>query len=315
MRQSVITYVEAIRYGRLGDQYFAAVYSGTVDQITSFQNVIPLREEQVYNGTLTSLVSLIEEDALRNRSDSSRQNIMWWVDISCSERSVSLTREVSSVFGLSEESEAIMLSSNLRSRDKSRFSTGLCCRQGKLVESMTLSVETMWLKRRPVVDMYPSHLHAMKGFFLAPMKWVYEYIIPRISILHSYDCSEDNERARVLLMAESYARNLCRKHYNPMPTGHEDLILNHQEDYLLSASDMRKRGYPKYTHDLVALHLVKYVADAKANCVLSFRAFDDYGEGVVELMNCSVASQFDPPQRAHMGILGRLCSGIRAKVH
>ena len=76
-RQSVLSYVEAVRYGRLGDQYFVSIYTGTIDNISTFQSVIPRRDPMEYSGTLSGLADMISEDAKRNGSDSARQNIMW----------------------------------------------------------------------------------------------------------------------------------------------------------------------------------------------------------------------------------------------
>lgn len=101
-RQSVLTHVEAIRYGRLADKYFVSIYTGTVDHINTFQSVVPPRSVQDYSGTLNSLIDMIADDTERNASESSRQNVMWWMDIVCSKRGVSLARELCSVFGLSE---------------------------------------------------------------------------------------------------------------------------------------------------------------------------------------------------------------------
>lgn len=78
-RQTVLSYVEAVRYGRLGEQYFVSIYTGTVDNINTFQSLIPKCEPQDYKGNLASLVDMVEADAVRNGNEASRQNIMWYM--------------------------------------------------------------------------------------------------------------------------------------------------------------------------------------------------------------------------------------------
>ena len=62
--------------------------------------------------------------------------------------------------------------------------TGLGTRQGAMVHSMGIAIETMWLEHRPVVDMYPPY--ADSCWYAGPLRWLHEYITPRLSALYRY---------------------------------------------------------------------------------------------------------------------------------
>lgn len=212
----------------------------------------------------------------------------------------------------------MFLNSNLTNHDNSRFATGLGTRQGTMVHSMAMSIETMWLKRRPVVDMYPLYLSSMTSCLMTPVRKLYEYIIPRLSILLSYKHRKDFERGNALLTAEYKARQFCPRYYEALPTGFENFTYKNRQDFLLGTNDIHCRGSPRYEHDVVVFELIKYNAIGKANCLLSFRKFDDsgecYGNSTPKDNDNSRRHTLDPRLRTHRGALGRLFASNRAKV-
>lgn len=129
----------------------------------------------------------------------------------------------------------------------------------------------MWLKNRPVVDMYSRQ-------WSGPLRPLHEYLTPRLSLLYSYKNSADHERSNALLAAEGLAREMSPQFYRPLPTGHEGGPLTNKQDFLLCAQDIKARGAPRYENDVVVFKLLRYGDIGRANCILSFRAFDDYGE-------------------------------------
>lgn len=106
---------------------------------------------------------------------------------------------------------------------------------------MALCVETMWLKNRPVVDMYPPIVHKLSKKSI--VRSMYEYIVPRLSIIFSYKKRPDYEREVVLMASESAAKSICSKYYEPMPVGDDTTIAAQAAcDFLLSNSDIRDRS-------------------------------------------------------------------------
>lgn len=53
------TFFEAIRYGRCGDDYLVTVYSGSVENVDTFQSLVPRMQPQRFTGRLF-LLSLVD---------------------------------------------------------------------------------------------------------------------------------------------------------------------------------------------------------------------------------------------------------------
>ena len=206
-------YFEAVRYGRIGEEYVATVYSGTsIDSIDSFQSIIPRMAPQRYTGNLETIVKLIAKDACDNSDPARKQKVMWWVDIACSERNISLIRRIKATFGLPEETEPFFLANNLTSHDRSRFMTGIGSFEGEAVHSASLGVQTMWLSNRPIVELNSVVPDSCCGLWGHAM----EYINSRLSIMYHLSTRPDREREQTLSYAEGVASvsvNSCTSFY------------------------------------------------------------------------------------------------------
>jgi hypothetical protein len=105
------------------------------------------------------------------------------------------------------------------------------------------------------------------------------------------------------------------KYYDPQPVEFD--LPTGKFDFLLSSGDIKKRGDPKFKFDAAVLNLIKF--DGSPNCLLTFRKFDDYGEeqeisqygGLYTKKHYADQS---PKDRSHAGVLGRLFTGLRAKL-
>ena len=112
---------------------------------------------------------------------------------------------------------------------------------------------------------------------------------------------------------------MSSKYYDPRPTDFDPVV--GKTDFLLSNSDIKRRGEPKFKDDPAVLSLIKF--EGAVNCLLTFRKFDDYGEdhlgravssGGGLFAKKAVAQPKSPKDRAHGGVLGRLFTGARAKL-
>lgn len=105
------------------------------------------------------------------------------------------------------------------------------------------------------------------------------------------------------------------KYYDPQPIDFD--LPSGKFDFLLSSGDIKKRGDPKFKYDAAVLNLIKF--DGSPNFLLTFRKFDDYGEeqeisqygGLFTKKHYAALS---PKDRSHAGVLGRLFTGLRAKL-
>jgi hypothetical protein len=183
------TFFEAIRYGRIGDDYIVTVYTGTVDNVDMFQNLVPRLQPERYSGNMESFIRLINEDSINNEIPSKRQNVMWWIDIATSERNVTLIRRIKTTFGLAADTEPYFLENNFNVRDRARYMTGVGVGlDGKKVHSATIGIQTMWLSHRPVVELGS------------------DYMTSRLNIFFRLDSRPDHERDNALSYAEGVAQ-------------------------------------------------------------------------------------------------------------
>jgi hypothetical protein len=153
----------------------------------------------LHTGTMESFVKMINEDSINNEIPSKRQNLMWWIDITTNERSVSLIRRIKTVFGLSDESEPMFLQNNFNVKDTSRYMTGVSKVDGKPVHSASLGIQTMWLSKRPVVELSSGYLNS------------------RLNFMYNLSNEPDHERQYTLSYAEGVAQvrylyfNICTR--------------------------------------------------------------------------------------------------------
>jgi hypothetical protein len=195
-------FFEAVRYGRIGEEYVATVYSGSsIDSIDTFQSIVPRMAPQRYTGNLETIVRQIVKDSCDNSDPACKQKVMWWVDIATSDRNVSLIRRIKTTFGLPEETEPFFLANNLTSHDRSRFMTGIGSFDGEAVHSASLGIQTMWLSNRPIVDLGP----VLSDSFCGAYGKLMEYVNSRLSIMYRLSARPDKEREQTLSYAEGVA--------------------------------------------------------------------------------------------------------------
>ena len=165
------------------------MYTGTVENVDVFQNLVPRLQPERYSGNMESFIRLINEDSINNEIPSKRQNVMWWIDIATSERNVTLIRRIKTTFGLTDEAEHFFLENNFNVRDRARYMTGVGVGlDGKKVHSATIGIQTMWLSHRPVVELGN------------------DYLTSRLNILFRLDSRPDHERDNTLSYAEGVAQ-------------------------------------------------------------------------------------------------------------
>jgi Ca2+-binding EF-hand superfamily protein len=329
------SFVTAIRYG-IGDNgiYIHEEYTGTtarllykrsLDLTDNDDSASPHHSTLPIQMSLGQIMTLVHEDAKENaemKKAGKRRNIMWWIDIA---QSMVAPLQLIHTFGLPHEILNLFYTSVLGSEIKSRVRIGRDQEDHnhKKVETMSVFIQTAWLKNRPVVDPVPDILTPiMDDLVVGPL---INYLFDRFSLFFSFASFGDPEREESLSRADVMAKALSANHHA------EELNIfdGEKETFLLCASDMKKRT-TALNLDTLSMHFISYPEHGSTpNCLLTVRKMDKEEDiisnklmsnpfkwGKVNPVESGVSAMMDKEQfsLANRGVLGRILHGMRSAI-
>jgi hypothetical protein len=302
-----VVFCQAIRYGRIGNGYIMQSYSGSgLGRNVTFHECVhlfpekpsamnPISENKVYEGSgsgsgcenqsqwsFDDLIAMIEADSQRNLKRN-EQNILWWVDLTCEEKSAGIVNLMIHKFGVPRELEESLHSNRLSSLSDERLGFGVNTmrsaergrgRGSKVkppVKSFNVTVQSIWLKNLPVIQIQPDWIYRCDGRL---KKWLMSLYV-RFAPFLSYSHSSDHEKVGFIRHVAESLSNHCHHSQDsglavPPPPRHQNL------DFLLKPHDAEKRGLPVFEANTLSLHLLDLgLTGSTPNCLLTFNRIED----------------------------------------
>lgn len=208
------SYVRALRYGidksLKPAKIIMELYSGSISAISKYSDLLEETEEDVTGG-LDMISAMMLRDGIDNQRYGS--NVLWWVDVSVKEVLPSVAAALIQNFGLPPDVETCFFNDHLTPDRDSRVRMG----PGKIskpavkkanggdaleVQSLSLFVQSMWLKNLPVVHEYGVWVDYL---WPPPLQNFAKYLSSRLSQFYSFAGVIDLEHCRSLLRACKFA--------------------------------------------------------------------------------------------------------------
>lgn len=255
---------------------------------------------EVHIFDLDYIVSLVDADDKWNKSTDS--NIMWWIDVCSTNNSFGLLikafelpRSVVKMYRnevLDERRDNRLVIADKTSSEGDEHGFHHLC-------SLSLSVQSLYIEKTPIVNPHPNFIHRFCGIFRDSFIWCSD----KIAFLYSLDHVDDHAYEHSIQAAERIARSTSGELGLPITSNRPPGI---EGDFLLATSDMDQR-VPRLDHNTLSLHLINRGINSKV--LLSFHRMERE-----ESINDAAAANWSSAEVSESGIIGRLCAGVRRKL-
>ncbi len=327
-------YITALRYGHdENGSYIFDIYRGDFDSINEVLTFYNLDEklnfadhfthnhvkESGESLTLSALNDLIIADSKKNSNSSGKSSINWWVDIAMDGVSRSKMDNYITVFGLPNDtyfrSRYAAFGKPLPQEGKSRLFAGKGTNStGSSISSISLFVQSMWIKNRPVVHHLPEKIVKWGNKYFPP---VLNYYNDKLAFFAASLLSESSSIAAKLDKADAVevAVSIAGRLHDD-----ENFCGNASEDFksgsVIPREQLKRRtDLPQWLHtlhhvrnnpatievDTLGINLIS--TGHGCNCVITVREIDPEH---LNDRNISVKSR--------TGVLGRILDSIRLKI-
>jgi hypothetical protein len=335
-----VVFCQAIRYGRIGNGYIMQSYSGSgLGRNVIFNECVHLFPDKHSPSSPTpqsppstrdfrgariaetksepeilsvqfsfdDLIAMIESDSQRNLKRN-EQNILWWVDLTCEEKSAGIVNLMIHKFGVPRELEESLHSNRLSSLSDERMGFGVntmrTAERGRSdkaikppVKSFNVTVQSIWLKNLPVIQIQPDWISRYNGRL---KQWIMSLFV-RFAPFLSYSHAPDHEKVgfirHVAETLASHGQDLSPLAVPPPPK-------RQQLDFLLKPHDVEKRGLPVFEANTLSLHLLDLgTSGSSPNCVLTFNHIEDESD---------ITPQFKGMKLQSTGAIGRIKHAARS---
>lgn len=327
-------YITAVRYGHdEKGSYIFDIYRGDFDNINEIFIFHELDDKlnfsehfaknHVKEGsatiTLTALNDLIVKDGKTNASSNGKSSINWWVDIAMNGVSRSKMDNYITVFGLPNDtyfrSRYAAFGKPLPKEGKSRLFAGKgTSSTGSSVSSLSLFVQSMWIKNRPIVHHLPEKIVKWGNKYC---KSVLDYYNDKLAFFVASLLAESSSTATKLDKADAIEVAVSiagRLHDDENFTGNASE--NFKSGSVIPREQLNRRtDLPHWLHtlhhvrnnpasievDTLGINLVN--TGHGCNCVITVREIDS------EHLNDK-----DTSVKSRTGVLGRILDSIRLKI-
>eukprot|EP00604_Paraphysomonas_vestita_P004384 CAMPEP_0174825856 /NCGR_PEP_ID=MMETSP1107-20130205/43183_1 /TAXON_ID=36770 /ORGANISM="Paraphysomonas vestita, Strain GFlagA" /LENGTH=440 /DNA_ID=CAMNT_0016057897 /DNA_START=535 /DNA_END=1854 /DNA_ORIENTATION=- len=250
--------------------------------------------------TFDDLINLIKIDSQKNLKRT-EQNILWWVDLTCEEKSAGVVNVMMHKFGVPRELEESLYSNRLSALPDERLKFGVntmrTAEKGdKPVRSFNVTIQSIWLKNLPVIQIQPNWIYGYTGRF---KKWIMSLYV-RFAPFLSYSHVPDQEKIGFIRHVADCLYTHCHSTGLLVPSAAKRQHL----DFLLKPTDVEKRGLPVFEANTLSLHLLDLGATGSApNCLLTFSQIEDESD---------ISPKFKGSVLPTSGALGRTKHAIRS---
>ena len=339
-----VVFCQAIRYGRIGNGYIMQSYSGSgLGRNVTFNECVHHFPEKPnptsptpqspptirdYKGTriaetksepeilsvqfsFDDLIAMIEADSEKNLKRN-EQNILWWVDLTCEEKSAGIVNLMIHKFGVPRELEESLHSNRLSSLSDERLNFGVntmrtaergrCDKVAKPpVKSFNVTVQSIWLKNLPVIQIQPDWISRYNGRL---KQWIMSLFI-RFAPFLSFSHTPDQEKVGFIRHMAEFLSNYCH-HSNDAASGLAVPPAPKRQnlDFLLKPQDVEKRGLPVFEANTLSLHLLDLgTSTSSPNCLLTFNHIEDESD---------ISPKFKGMKLQSAGAIGRIKHAARS---
>jgi hypothetical protein len=338
-----VVFCQAIRYGRIGNGYIMQSYSGSgLGRNVIFNECVHLFPDKHSPSSPTpqsppstrdfrgariaetksepeilsvqfsfdDLIAMIESDSQRNLKRN-EQNILWWVDLTCEEKSAGIVNLMIHKFGVPRELEESLHSNRLSSLSDERMGFGVntmrTAERGRSdkaikppVKSFNVTVQSIWLKNLPVIQIQPDWISRYNGRL---KQWIMSLFV-RFAPFLSYSHAPDHEKVGFIRHVAESLENHCHSSNESTGLAVPPPPKRQQLDFLLKPHDVEKRGLPVFEANTLSLHLLDLgTSGSSPNCVLTFNQIEDESD---------ITPQFRGKIVNNSGGLGRTKEAIKS---
>ena len=307
-------------------------YTGTMAALTKLTDCSDgktktnqLKEEW----TMDKIAELMVVDGNNNQQNGS--NILWWIDICVEEVIPNVVSNIIQTFGLPPDIDTCFYNDILTPERESRIRKG----HGKIkrsaskndghllnVESLSMFVQSMYLKNLPIVHEYSAWVdHLFPGF----LKQIVVYVSSRMSLWYNLSNTPDEAREWSLKRAERSASNfldidsaqdiddmdsdeILGSTSNMQPVT-QPSIRKAQAEFLLSRHDLLDRD-PVLVFDNLSVHLLNFGNRSTTN-LLTFRKLDPEAD----VMHDDRGEEFELLHKSKGGVIGRLVWSVFQRLY
>lgn len=327
-------YITALRYGHdKNGSYIFDIYRGDFDNINEILKFHCLDEklnfaehftqqnvnESGESITLSALNDLIVSDSKTNTNSSGKSSINWWVDIAMDGVSRSKMDNYITVFGLPNDtyfrSRYAAFNKPLPQEKKSRLFAGKGTNStGNSISSVSLFVQSMWIKNRPIVHHLPEKIIKWGNKYSQP---VLKYYNDKLAFLTASLLSERSSIATKLDKADAIevAVSIAGRLHDD-----ENFCVNTSEDFK-SGSVIPREQLKRRTDLPQWLHTLHHVRNNPASIEVNTLGINLISTG--HGCNCVITvREIDPEHlndrnisvKSRTGVLGRILDSIRIKI-
>lgn len=191
--------------------------------IVSLENHFNSAVEEVWEGGLEEINSMIRKDSISNGEEGGR--ILWWIDITMAVVERTSIHKYVDTFGIPNNSKFLSNFSNFSSplgKDpKSRFFVGNGVTVDGLTSSLNMFVQTAVLKDRPVVHLFPSWIeNRFRSIENKLFQYLKDYYISRFAFILNLSSFSNTNKQETMQSYETaeHISQVCGStlHVNPI---------------------------------------------------------------------------------------------------